>query len=114
MDKELAKLLARLTALKGNIPDKHEVPQKYADEFNSILIGLEKISGETLGDFVIPDNEITPRIRIMGIGRTIYSDDKYCDKEYLLMKIDGVLGFFTLALQPDDAKEKFGFRVEEK
>lgn len=114
MDKELAKLLARLTALKNNLP-KYSVPRKYADEFNSILAELEKNSGENLNEFKIPASEIHPRVTSFNAmsGRKTYSSESYCDREFLLMKIDGVLGYFTLILQPTEVKNQMGFSVEE-
>ena len=41
-----------------------------------------------------------------------YSPETYCKKEYLLMKIDSVLGYFTIILQPNEIKEQMGFHVE--
>ena len=114
MKKELAKLLARLTALKNNLP-KHSVERKYADEFNSILTELGMISGESLDEFKIPASEIQPRVMSFNMmsGNKTYSSTSYCDKEFLLMKVDGVLGYFTLLLQPTEIKNQMGFRVKE-
>lgn len=115
MENNLAKLLSRLTALKNNLP-KNYVERKYADEFNSILIELEKASNESLSEFKIPESEIEPRVISWNMlsGNRQYSEQKYCDKEFLLMKIDGVLGYFTLLLQPVEIKGKLGFNIEEK
>lgn len=108
MNKELPKLLSRLTALKANLPES-SVSRKYADEFNSILSKLEEDSSEDLNDFKIPSSEIRPR----QLSRTLFSSESYCDREFLLMKIDGVLGYFTLVLQPTQVKDQMGFKVEE-
>ena len=116
MDKNLAKLLARLTALKNNLP-KNPVHRKYADEFNSILVGLEKISTEDLNEFKIPDHEIKPQLMSWNYltgGNKKYSSESYCQRDFLLMKIDGVLGYFTLILQPTETKEKLGFNIGER
>lgn len=116
MDNNLAKLLARLTALKNNLPE-NSVSRKYVDEFNSITVGLEEISNETLKEFKISESEIKPRLlswNYLTGGEKKYSSEHYCQKEYLLMKIDGVLGYFTLLLQPTETKEKLGFDIEEK
>jgi len=115
MNKELAKLLARLTALKQNLPRYHLIERKYADEFNSLLIELEDVSNEKLNEFRIPLSEIKPKVTSFNLksGQRTYSSDSYCDREFLLMKIDGVLGYFTLLLQPTEIKNQIGFRVEE-
>jgi len=112
MDKELAKLLAQLTALKNNIP-KDLVPRKYADEFNTIISELAQISADNLDDFLVPPSEIKPRVTSFSYvtGQKDYSTESYCQREYLLMKIDGVLGYFTLLLQPAEVKDQMGFRV---
>jgi hypothetical protein len=114
MNKELAKLLARLTALKNNLP-KHLVLRKYADEFNSVLAELEKNSNENLNEFKILTSEIQPRVTSFNMisSSKTYSSETYCDREFLLMKIDGVLGYFTLLLQPIEIKNQMGFSVEE-
>lgn len=118
MNKELAKSLARLTALKNNIPESSWVLQKYADEFNSILKSLVRISGENLDEFIIPATEIRPRATSWSpSGGTKYSSERYCDKEFILMKIDGVLMYFTLILQetkPIEPEEMLGFKLKKK
>ncbi len=104
MDKrELAKLLSRLTSLKTNLPSSISTDEKYVNEFHSVLGGLEKIVGEQLKEFYMPNSEMKS-----------YQNETYCDREFLLMKIDGVLGYFTLSLQPEEIKDELGFKVEEK
>ncbi|GAG77599.1 unnamed protein product [marine sediment metagenome] len=99
MNDNLIKSLARLTGLKNNIPTGW-VLRKYGDEFNSILVTLEKDSSFNLAEFVIPEHEFESRPGHRG---------KYCDREFLLMKIDGVLSYFTFVLQPEETKNKLGF-----
>ena|SRR3989338_7062254 len=115
MDKTLAKLLSRLTALKENIPkdDSFGVLKKYVDEFNLVLGELEKITGDDLKEFEIPGHEVKVRLSGSLGDKDFYTDDKYCDREFLLMKIDGILGYFTLLLQPSEGKNKIGFEVVE-
>jgi len=116
MNKDLAKLLARLTALKANLPQKGRgVPEKYVDEFNSILKGLEEVSGEDLNEFMVPANEINPCVTSINMmsGRKTYSSESYCDREFISMKVDSVLGYFTLLLEPAEKQNNLGFRVEE-
>jgi len=116
MDKDITKLFARLSALKGNIPERGwGVPEKYVSEFNSILEELQNNSGEDLDDFKIPDNEVRPRVTSVNMGgKKTYSSERFCDKEFISMKIDGVLSYFTLLLQPKEIQNKMGFSVEER
>lgn len=115
MNKELIKILARLTALKQNIPT-HSVEKKYVEEFHNILDGLENVSGENLQEFRIADSEVRPRVMSIGYdGDKHHSSESYCQREFLLMKIDGILRYFTFLLQPiDDKKPELGFHIEEK
>lgn len=116
MDKELAKLLSRLTALKNNIPQSgFGIPQKYVIEFNSILSELEAISDESLDVFTVPESEVQRRVSGGNYltGEVDYTSERYCDRDFILMKIDGILGYFTLLLQPAEIKNQMGFRVEE-
>jgi len=115
MNSDVAKLLARLMALKNNLP-KNPVPDKYANEFNEIVLGLERVSNGKLDEFKIPSSEIKPimvSFNYLTGGEREYSSEKYCQREYLLMKIDGISGYFTLLLEPTEIKSKLGFDVEE-
>ena len=116
MDKQLIKSLARLTALKNNVPQKgYGVLEKYVDEFNTIIGELEKSSGEDLSEFKIPDNEVGPRVTSVDMtGRKTYSSGSYCDREFISMKIDGVLGYFTFLLQPNEIKDELGFKLKKR
>jgi hypothetical protein len=115
MDNNLLKFLARLTSLKNNIPKDQLINREYADEFTSILLGLEKYSNENLADFLLTDDKINPKIVSfnMRTGDKKYSSDEYCSRNFLLMKIDGVLSYFTLLLQPTEIKQELGFKIKE-
>jgi len=100
----LIKALARLTGIKNNIPAVW-VLRKYADEFNSVLISIEKESEFNLAEFSIPASEFKTIAHYTG---------EYCDREFLLMKVDGLLSYFNFSLQPDETKNRLGFFYEEK
>jgi hypothetical protein len=104
MNKDLAKALARLTGLKNNLPQGW-TEIKYSTDFNEVIHKLEELVGEDLSDFKYPSHmsHVIPGHR--GI---------YCDKNFLLVKIDGVLGYFNLILQPVEDAREIGFRVSEQ
>ncbi|MBI2355710.1 MAG: hypothetical protein HYV13_00705 [Candidatus Doudnabacteria bacterium] len=81
MDKQLARSLSKLTALKNNLPKSH-VQGKYANEFNDCIKELAVASGEDLHDFTIPQSEIKPRLVMSGPERKIYSSEIYVDREF--------------------------------
>jgi len=114
MDKQLAKSLSLLAALKNNLPQKYGVRARFVEEFNSALGELERISGEDLKEFKVPDDEVKPRLLSVDMGGSRkYSSERYCDKDFISMKVDAVLGYFTLILQSDEKETKLGFHVEE-
>ena len=100
---------ARLKALKSNLPDHVNVEVKYVEEFHSILCLLTQTSGLDLGNFRIPDSELKPQVTSWNYrtGTVDYSDDNYCQRAFLMMKIDGVLTF--LEIPSSQPKPKIGF-----
>lgn len=72
--------LQALRALKDNIPNWDGIPEKYVYEFHSILDNLES-EGFNLTFFRVPETEISQSCRD-------------CDRNFLMMKIDGVLNVF--------------------
>ncbi len=103
MEKELAKFLSRLTSLKNNLPKSLSTEEKYVREYHDILGGLEKNSGENLSEFKVPDSDAY---------RDSDSGERFYDRHFLSMKIDAVLGYFTILLQPVEIKNELGFRVQ--
>ncbi len=112
MNNEIAKCLARLTGLKSNIPTGW-VLAKYAIEFNSIVENLEKITEEDLSEFKIPPNEVKPRVSVASSFGNQYTSESYCDRDFIKMKLDSILSYFTILLQPTEIKNKIGFTVED-
>lgn len=111
-DKNLFRSLARLNAIKNNLPE-HWVEQKYIDEYNSIIKILEEVTKESLEEFKVPQSQVRPRAVVHSPTQgTSYSRELYCDREYFLIKVDSVLGYFTLVLQPTEVKNQMGFSVD--
>ncbi|MGA2481568.1 MAG: hypothetical protein ABSF92_00440 [Candidatus Acidiferrales bacterium] len=104
----LAEAFARLNAVRGNLPDSLVIHEKYVNEFHDILDLLTKETGTDLSRFRVPASELkrTPTSFTPGRG-TRYSEAKYCDRQFLLIKIDSVLGFFKL----QTAKSEIGFHA---
>lgn len=103
--------MARLTALKTNLPNPMHVQEKYVNEFHEILGLLEDASGDDLSNFRVPAIEVHPQIsswRPMS-GTVTYTQDKRCDRSFLMMKIDAVLSLFQL--QASGQTSRIGFRA---
>lgn len=102
MQDKLAQAYARLSALKTNLPETYTVEQKYVSEFHSILQVLERVSQCDLGSFRVPPEEVKPRWAGGNTltGETWYTDEPECERSFLMMKIDGVLTFFSIVASP--------------
>lgn len=96
---------ARLNSLRANRPEAFEVHEKWVTEFHAILDILESVSGQALANFRVPVPEVRPRITGVVPARTgrpsrVYrSSDGYCERTFLVMKIDGVLNYFSYQSQ---------------
>lgn len=105
---ELKKAYVTLMALKKNLPDNRDLEEKYANMFNSEvdrLIGL----GFEVEDFKVPEQEIKP-IFTHGnymTGEKHYSSGKYVEKQILLVKLDAILVYFSIA----EPTTKMGFEA---
>jgi hypothetical protein len=107
---QLAQAYARLKSLKENLPKTFEVDQKYVAEYHQILDLLEKASGGDLKAFHLAQSEIHPETSGGNYitGETHYSGRHVCERTFLAMKVDGVLGFFEIKTSPK--KKEFGFK----
>jgi len=86
-----------LVALKNNLPSGITVDQKYVAEFHSILVTLEKESGQDFGDYRVPGSELRHRTTNKNTftGEVSYSQSPECPRAFLMMKIDAILGYLT-------------------
>lgn len=107
---ELAQAYARLKSMKDNLAKTHEVDRKYIVEYHRILDQLEAATGSKLHDFRVPDTEIHPQISGGNYitGEVHYSGRQVCERSYLAMKVDAVLGFFTI--KTASRPKEFGFK----
>ncbi|HEV1994517.1 MAG TPA: hypothetical protein VGR03_09305 [Candidatus Acidoferrum sp.] len=87
-----------LRALKNNLPGSITVDQKYVTQFDIILDALEKESGQSLDAFRVPGSELrhTAKSKNTLTGEVSYSESPECHRSFLTMKIDAVLGIFTV------------------
>ena len=107
---ELAQAYARPKSMKDNLPTTFEVDQKYVAEYDQILDGLQAASGSNLNNFRVPASEIHAETAGGNVitGEVYYSGRLVCETRYLKMKVDAVLGFFTIKASPK--KKEVGFK----
>lgn len=94
---KLLEAYARLKALKAHLPDERFIAIRYGDEFCDILTLLQEISGHDLTNFRMPPSAmVTPQFGVQSY-----------DRNFLLVKIDGLINFFEI--QWSDPKPPIGF-----
>jgi transcriptional regulator with XRE-family HTH domain len=98
----LIKARARLKALRSHVPNSRYVRYRYVQEFHSILDELGETSSCDLADFMIPEDDCSYT------GNTYRIEDLYCERSFLLMRVDGVLAYFVL--KASHKRARIGFK----
>jgi hypothetical protein len=90
---------ARLLALKDNLPQGLQADGTYVDEFHCVLDVLQRESEQDLSAFRVPVSEMTKQNSGGDYisGKAYYTGRKECPRALLMMRIDGVLGFFAVS-----------------
>ena len=106
---------ARLESLKSNIPQEgSSVPEKYVNEYHDILKLLSKSTSIVLDEFFVPINQLKYKRIPVNIrsGEFKSSDERYCDRNLLMMKLDGIINYFTIKNSVDSGKLNIGFNLK--
>jgi hypothetical protein len=105
----LAEGLARLTALKSNLPAGSIISEQFVSAFHAALDVLEQSAGADLNRFRIPESALHKIMTNKSplTGTTNYSRERQCDRSLLMVRIETVLGFFRLQ-KPDT---EIGFKA---
>ena len=93
-----------LKALRKNLDQIGSIPEKYVNEYHTVIEKLENSIGITLSEFRIPDSELAPtrtdiRVIVPGSGdsgRARYSKEKYVARAFMLTKMDAILNYFEI------------------
>jgi len=95
---EIAKAYTLLSSIKANAPNNFAVDQSWVDDFHAALAQVEKATGLSLQEFRIPDADMH-RETAGGnylTGETYYSGRTVVERSRFMMKVDAVLGYFSL------------------
>ncbi len=119
---ELAQAYFLLKSLKDNIPDRHEVEQKWVDDYHSIVDAVAKEAGVDLTAFRVDASElhhpvISARRGFALRGRVVpgsvqYGSKTVIERSRLMHKLDAVLSYFQFKQGASDAMKSIGFRQE--
>ena len=106
---QILRAYAAITSIRANVPDRHEVEERWVNEFNAAIEKLEKSLGIDLQEFKVPRDALK---RFVASCNSMTSDVTYleglwCERAILLQKLDSVLVYFT-GLQ-DREDNKIGF-----
>ena len=111
---KIIRLYTRLKSLKENLPDKTTtIDEKYVWEYHLIINDLEKITTSDLSEFKVPDSEIEPLLSSFNTltGEKNYTKKRFCDKNFLLAKLDAILDYFQITHLSQE-KPTIGFKKE--
>lgn len=97
-----ARAYVTLQSLRKNIEHIGGVEEKYVREFHAVLDRLEGI-GIDVSEFRIPDSELKHRdtaasMYVGGERISPYkpSEEKYVTRQFILTKLDAILGYFEI------------------
>ena len=87
-----------LSALRKNVDQIGAITERYVREFHNVLDRMESSIGTDLSEFRIPSAEVVPHATSYNTitGETHYSEEKYVERVFMLMKLDAVLGYFEI------------------
>jgi pyrimidine deaminase RibD-like protein len=101
--KKFTAAYARLASLRNNMPSY--VDEQRAKDYHSIVESLQQASGDDLSSFLIPADEMKRDIiasspagfRGRARGRIVYSDKKYCDRDFFARQVEALYLYLDLA-----------------
>ena len=108
---KILRLYTRLNSLKQNLPANSSVKEKYVREYHSIVQELESTTKLPLAEFKIADGEVKPLLASYNgmTGEKNYTKERFCDKSFLLAKLDALLGYFQIKYLSEE-KRTIGFK----
>lgn len=114
---KLLRAYARLSSLKENLPN-NLIPETLVAEYHAALNHLEEL-GFDIAEFKIPANLVTPTLTSFNYisGDRHYSDIRYVDRDFFMIKLSAAVSFFQLSMQSQEsptASRTIGFKGPRK
>lgn len=106
---EIAKAYTLLSSIKANVPTNFEVDQSWVDDYHAALEQVENATGLSLREYRVSHADMH-RETTGGnylTGEVFYSGRTVVERSRFMMKVDAVLGYFTLKTEPK--KQQIGF-----
>lgn len=107
---KILRLYTRLNSLKQNSPVSINVDEKYVKEYHLIIKELQDSTQSDLAEFLISEGEVAPIVRSFNrrTREKDYSRSRYCERSFLLTKLDALLSYFQIKYLSKE-KQEFGF-----
>ena len=100
---------ARIDSIKKTIPDVFEVNEKWVQEYHSAVKQVSTEIDSDLSEFELNPNSLYRSISSSNYisGEVNYRDGLWCERSVLLQKVEALLTYLQLLLQPPG--KKIGF-----
>jgi hypothetical protein len=109
-DDQILRAYAIITSIRANVPERHEVEERWVIEFNLAIGKLEKSLGIDLQEFKVPQDALKRFVASCNslTNDVTFLEGLWCERSILLQKLDSALVYFT-GLQ-DREGNRIGFR----
>jgi hypothetical protein len=106
---QILRAYAVITSIRANVPERHEVEERWVKEFNAAIAKLEKSLSIDLEEFKVPQDALKRFVASCNslTNDVTYLEGLWCERAILMQKLDSVLVYFT-GLQ-DQEDNKIGF-----
>ena len=89
-DDQILRAYAAITSIRANVPERHEVEERWVNEFNAAIEKLEKSLGIDLQEFKVPHDALK---RFVASCNSLTNDVTYlkglwCERAILMQKLD--------------------------
>ena len=108
-DDQILRAYATITSIRANVPERHEVEERWVKEFNVAIAKLEKSLGIDLEEFKVPQDALKRFVASCNsmTNDVTYLEGQWCERAILMQKLDSVLVYFTGLEDRED--NKIGF-----
>ena len=108
-DDQILRAYATITSMKGNVPERPQIEERWVIEFNTAIEKLEKSLSIDLQEFKVPKDALKRFVASCNslTNDVTYLEGLWCERAILMQKLDSVLVYFT-GLQ-DREENKIGF-----
>ena len=109
IDDQILRAYATITSIRANVPERHEIEERWVKEFNVAIAKLEKSLEIDLQEFKVPQDALKRFVASCNslTNDVTYLEGLWCERAILMQKLDSVLMYFTGLQDRDD--NKIGF-----